>query len=550
MISPDQRAYRSSFVTPAEDSVDIFWSYTVCDTLGDWGPTNVQKETLGGATILVTTPQHYFYPYNYKRNELGEVLSEPGEEYWNNSIPFEGAMVEYLDQLQTLAKGDFNVEWTFGSKSSMLIHPNSPYTASVQDVQDGLVDMALGPIWVTGERLRMSTYTVPLYYSPQLLMVPAPGKANVLWTQTSKVLAPFEMGAWVMIVLVIALTAILSTWFSGEFGRRLRNAQRSFRTVGRSESTPRLGCFIWGRLVTDEALRMGTYFASAGIEQDTGASLPAKLLLFGFASFTLVVVSAYVANLAAFLTRDVKQYVGTIEAATKKEWKICALPWTKDELVRVYPDTRWVFTSAGTSSYDALLNELDAGKCKAIVDGFPNLDLRNKLCERKLVITRSVVMENSVAWPIRTDYVAGLSYWIYEAEKKHGLKLDSIKKRYEDKAEQPKCNVLDEGDAHADEDARISATNLFFPCFVFGAYAIVAICLQICARMKEGHRLQSMVGRSSAIGFVGLHTANDRSEDDVAQDILANDGKGQLTEVCTKEEADTVNKRAGFRRST
>ena len=42
------------------------------------------------------------------------MLSKPGDEYWNASIPFEGAMVDYLDQLQELAAGDFSVEWTFG----------------------------------------------------------------------------------------------------------------------------------------------------------------------------------------------------------------------------------------------------------------------------------------------------------------------------------------------------------------------------------------------------------------------------------------------------
>ena len=57
-------------------------------------------------------------------------------------------MVDYLDQLQDLAAGDFTVQWTFGSWASKLVHPSSAYTASVQDVQDGLIDMAVGPIWV------------------------------------------------------------------------------------------------------------------------------------------------------------------------------------------------------------------------------------------------------------------------------------------------------------------------------------------------------------------------------------------------------------------
>ena len=47
-----------------------------------------------------------------------------------------------------------------------------------------------------------------------------------------------------------------------------------------------------GRLGLDACLRTGTFFFSAGIEQDMGASLPTKLLMFGFGAFVLVVVSA------------------------------------------------------------------------------------------------------------------------------------------------------------------------------------------------------------------------------------------------------------------
>lgn len=58
------------------------------------------------------------------------------------------------------------------------------------------------------------------------------------------------------------------------------------------------------RLFLDAFLEKGMFFFSAGIEQDTGASLPHKLLMFGFGFFILIAVSAYVVNLAAFLTQS------------------------------------------------------------------------------------------------------------------------------------------------------------------------------------------------------------------------------------------------------
>ena len=52
--------------------------------------------------------------------------------------------------------------YTHTSKASLKMYPTSSFTAAVQDVENGLVDMALGPFWITGQRLKMTTFTVPL----------------------------------------------------------------------------------------------------------------------------------------------------------------------------------------------------------------------------------------------------------------------------------------------------------------------------------------------------------------------------------------------------
>lgn len=85
-----------------------------------------------------------------------------------NSIPFEGVLINYLNALQDLSNNDFNVTYTYGSKASKLVHPTSAYTAVVQDIQDGLVDMVVAPSWVTGQRLQMASFTVPLCKCLQL----------------------------------------------------------------------------------------------------------------------------------------------------------------------------------------------------------------------------------------------------------------------------------------------------------------------------------------------------------------------------------------------
>ena len=79
-----------------------------------------------------------------------------------DSIPFEGVFVNYLNKLEDIADGDFKVEYMHGSKVSKNIHPKSSYTATVQDIEDGLIDMAVANFWITGERLEMAAFTKPL----------------------------------------------------------------------------------------------------------------------------------------------------------------------------------------------------------------------------------------------------------------------------------------------------------------------------------------------------------------------------------------------------
>ena len=93
------------------------------------------------------------------------------------------------------------------------------------------------------------------------------------------------------------------------------------------------------------------FFCSAGVEQDKGASLPYKMLMFGFSFFILIVVSAYVANLAAFLTQSLPDFVGTMEAAIENGYSICAHPVQQSQLEIAWPRAKFVFSKSGKDFY-------------------------------------------------------------------------------------------------------------------------------------------------------------------------------------------------------
>lgn len=125
-------------------------------------------------------------------------------------------------------------------------------------------------------------------------------------------------------------------------------------------------------------------------------SLPYKTLLAGFAFFILIVVSSYVANLAAFLTRDKLSYVGSIREAIKTDTKICAHPALKNELELVYPEAKFVFTT-GDREFYSVLEEYKDGQCGimavGVLDTIEDLKLMDLFCEEKLLYTDSAVLE-------------------------------------------------------------------------------------------------------------------------------------------------------------
>ena len=500
---PDQRAYASYFFESADET--LYYSYTVCGE-EDWTDGHERQKTLGGATILATTPQAYFPPYHYKRGPDGEVLSAAGEEYWNTSVPYEGVMVDYLRELQDLSDGDFEIEWTHGSRASKRVHPSSAYTASVQDIADGTVDLAVGPIWITAERLQLAQYTMIVDYSRTVLIIPRPGVNTSLSQQVSKVLEPFTPGVWLMMVLVILMTAILSVWFSPN--------RKSILSVARKKSTTNRSRYAtmkaYSRLGIDEFLSKGTFFFSAGVEQDPSSSLPVKLLMFGFAFFICILISAYVANLAAFLTRNKASDSGpkTIEEAIKGNYRICALTGNKEELEVAWPAANFIWNESG-KSYVGLIEDYDNGMCDVLIYGFANLDLMNMLCARDLVFTNSLVVENPVAFPVKTEYQAGLSYWMYQAEKTKGITVESLKEEYDRTSQvQPDCAVhLSQAAVEeSDEFAQVSLENLFLPFIFYTSFAVLASCLQFYARRmgqkgKRGLLDASYLGRQSTLGL-------------------------------------------------
>ncbi|KAL7533811.1 hypothetical protein ACHAXR_005454, partial [Thalassiosira sp. AJA248-18] len=556
MGASSQRVFRSGYF-PIGLGVDLFFSYSTCGSSAeDWFESQ-QTNPMGGQSLTAITAAYNILPFVFKRDYNGDIPMAPGEEYYNNSVPYEGVHINYAKSLEAAAEGDFTLKFIHGSRASKVVHPSSPGNAAVQDVADGLVDIAIGPIWITVGRLQAVSFTMPIQQDKTVLVIPQPGIKSSLSAQTQKVLDPFTWGVWGLLIGSITVTALLSVWFSGKFERHRKPQQGQSHTRKRK--------IVYARLAIDEILQKGMFFCSAGVEQDAGASLPHKLLMFGFAFLILIVVSrvfnlvlppaffiqahaitdlfslkvsAYVANLAAFLTRNDLNVVSTIEDVVAQGSKICAHPALQDDLERQHPGAKFVFNQEGKELF-GLVEDYDAGKCDVLavgkMDSLGDLNLMDQFCERHLVYTESLIIENAVGFPIRPELASGFSYWMYHAEEYHGVSPQVSREEYDAENNlSPKCNVmLSEQDGEASDYTKISVENLIFPIMFYLGFAVLAVILQLYYRwvMKSGNenlRRSTLVGRASTLNlFAGTERFEKKDddeyyeeEDDVEEDVL------------------------------
>ena len=88
------------------------------------------------------------------RRRAGKQVED--EVYFDDSVPWEGSMIEFLGAILEISPfAGFN--YTFTSPASRLAVPNSWWTATVYDVQKGLLDMGgtdvcTGPQTLDGSR--------------------------------------------------------------------------------------------------------------------------------------------------------------------------------------------------------------------------------------------------------------------------------------------------------------------------------------------------------------------------------------------------------------
>jgi len=495
-----ERVYRSDSF-PIDSGIGLFYSYSTCNSTADDWLEETSKDPLEGISIRANIPT-YQVPMIYKRDINGTILYDVGDEYYNNSVIFEGVYPNFVAKLMKITNGDIaNITYTHKSKASSLVHPTSPFSAAVQDIKDGLVDVSIGPFWITGQRLKMAAFTIPVVYDKTFLVVPRPNTKPSLHDQVVKVTAPFSLGVWMLLCLIILMASLLSVWFTDrvEVATNLLSDRRG--TLGRMKNRLRRKKKAYARLALGSFLEKGTYFFSAGVDNDPAESLAHKVLMFGFGFFILITVSAYVANLAAFLTRsmDVVQSMDRAVAAGKI---ICAHPAVENELQIAWPKANFYFHQGG-KEFIGMIEDYDRGLCDFLAVGWEdtsmNLKFTEMICDRNLAYTESLIIEMPVAFPVRSELASGFSYWMIQAQRLHGLSIPIEKKRYaEESSWIDSCDVQLSAEVNesSDDYAEITVGMMLFPLIFFACCAVIALIMHMFHQyvIKQGGK--SLMGRA------------------------------------------------------
>lgn len=93
----------------------------------------------------------------------------------------------------------------------------SSYTACIDDVENGRVDMCAADFWITSDRLARVPFTMPMtmqklqLFIPQGVVVDPPLKEML-----GAVFRPFEPSVWVFIFALAILVGLLDMWLNSK----------------------------------------------------------------------------------------------------------------------------------------------------------------------------------------------------------------------------------------------------------------------------------------------------------------------------------------------
>ena len=166
--------------------------------------TNVESYgSLAGRTLRVA-----FLPYADEVKSKDPDCCSEGQSC--TGCEWEGNVISVYTKIQLWT--GFSIEEVVVSNESRIAHPKSVWTACVNDVGRGKVDLCLSTFWILSDRLELTTFAQPFRTDIIALVVPygenkettGGGKTQpLLW-----ILEPADGRVWISLLLIWFVTAL------------------------------------------------------------------------------------------------------------------------------------------------------------------------------------------------------------------------------------------------------------------------------------------------------------------------------------------------------
>lgn len=390
----------------------LFFSYGTCGTATEdvLSYTTDQEPItdIGNGQVVAVGIPAMDYPMHYKRDANGSVVTGIGELYFDDSVPWEGSMIDFMNAVQsTSVFAGFN--YTYSSNGARLTKPSSKWTAVVYDVGNHLLDMGGSDFWVTTERSSMTAFSTSFDIDLHYLWVPRPaGGDQRLRTRAARVFVPFSNELWLLILGAILLMSLFEVYIFRNQWREQGSDVEWEEAVGFRAKT-KIVLSRWGVYLGRSMMHMTAGFP------DEGSRSAQTMAWIGWSFFILITISAYTANLAAFMLRASHgSYIRSMSEAIEQGTRICAAVAVEDELRMRYPEATFV----GISFTGSLSESWDQYGCEAVVWSMPVVkrspSTAREMCTQNLVAI-DIVLEMPWAFPSSHTLAPALSYWITRA---------------------------------------------------------------------------------------------------------------------------------------
>jgi len=462
---------------------NLYFSYSTCYSDDSAFQEFIDNRAILARTNLTVSIPENLFPGHYKLNEYGKV-SPGGPEEHDVSVPFQGYMIDYFDAILKNADMVKTANYRTRTRGSDTVFNSSSWMAAVRDVQVGVSDLALGVFWMTTERLYMTSFTAPIATDRVLLAVRKPLEKNSILFELQKLKNPLTTNLWLLLLVAIIVVVILSIWFSSEDAENSR-PWHAFRNKKWKRASPKERIYITVNTVFESFLEVATDFCGAAVGHDWQATLQYKILMFGFALFIMIFVSAYVANLAAFLTQSsTSSYIRSVPDAIAKKATICSFNGIRDELTGTWGRAKFKFTESFYSPQE-LMDLWDSGICDVLaineMDGKSDINFIRMLNERDIVLTSSMIIDIPIAFPVKKDLARQISYWLYRGEKESNIRFMQFWNANNPTDEQVRYYQMSE--LESNELAPITIQNMLLPYIVLFLCIIGGIVIKL--RRKE-----------------------------------------------------------------